>query len=173
MYSRNIWEDKQNNGYTLPPGYDGSRFRRRRTSRNNSTDEVVFVPDSGFTHDSATDNEEGELSVGGIPTQRGIRSDRAHSAVAEIDDISCYNETSDEYCDPCETDEPYESALECPHKNKEKLSGILSKLGFTDGLSSDELLICALIFIIASDKENGGRNAGDILLILALLLGIR
>lgn len=162
MYSRNSWE-KRNGGYTVPAGYDGSRFRRRRRdSEGNTPDEVILVPDSGFAQ------REDELSVGGIPTQKGINKRRNYSALAE--------NTADL---PSSTDDPPmlshrdDTVAEASSSTGEKLSGILGSLGFGDRISTDELLLCAIIFIIASDTENEGRNVGDILLILALLLGIR
>ncbi len=166
MYSRNTWEKKQEHGYTLPPGYDGNRFqRRRRTERNDAEDEVILIPDSGFS----SENDASELSVGGIPTQKGRLSNRTSAANAEnigdnIHDVP--------YTDPYDTEDSEDDKNEQIANHSEKLSGIISKLGFVNGLSSDDLLLCAIIFIIASDKENGGKNAGDILLILALLLGI-
>ena len=168
MYSRNT-RDRE---YSVPPGYDGSRFRRRRRlDGNRSTEEeIIFVPDSSFApvEDPPSDDSNGELSVGGIPTSHGVRQRRRSYAVAE------------DNAEPAESDVP---ALESPTEDetveeksdspKEKLSGILEKLGFTGGMSSDELLICAVIFLIASDALDDGRSVGDVLLILALLLGIR
>jgi len=160
MYSRNT---RENRGYSVPPGYDGSRFRRRRyNGSNHYDDEIIIVPDSGFTSvdDSSTDDERGgELSVGGIPTQRGIREDKRNSAFAE------------------ESNLPLEERAEDRHNEekrpKEKLTEILEKLGFSGGMTTDELLICAVIFLIASDTADDGRSVGDVLLILALLLGLR
>ncbi|MBE6708825.1 MAG: hypothetical protein E7578_06245 [Ruminococcaceae bacterium] len=169
MYSRNTWEKRQGHGYTLPPGYDGNRFRRRRRyEKNGADDEVILVPDSVFAPENGTDSDTNTLSVGGIPTQKGLRSGSANKANAENSDIPHHYHSEDETAVEAES---YHS--EKTSHNEEKLSGILSKLGFMGGMTSDELLICAIIFIIASDKENGGRNSGDILLILALLLGIR
>ena len=163
MYSRNTWE-RRNSGYTVPPGYDGSRFRRSR----NRHDEVILVPDSGFAVKEDPVREDSELSVSGILTQKGIQSRKCSSADADDASIPDFEGKL------CPKDEPEHENKECdPPAKGEKLSGLLSSLGFKDRISSDELLLCAVIFIIASDTENEGRNAGDILLILALLLGIR
>ncbi len=162
MYSRNTWE-KRNSGYTVPPGYDGSRFRRRRRNAENGTsEEVILVPDSGFAPGGD------ELSVSGIPTSKGIRNQRRQSAIAE-------NEPEEYPLTPESPDPASIDAEQPPAQPKvgEKLSGILGKFGFGNKISSDELLLCAIIFIIASDTDNEERNVGDILLILALLLGIR
>lgn len=176
MYSRSTWESRaeRSPSYSIPAGYDGSRFRRRRSGdRHGDGEEVILVPDSGFASyapvdetDGSSDN--GELSVGGIPTALGKRehqkqlpesgSERAASRDGEVAPITELSEKSDD---------------KVPERPHEKLSGILEKLGFTGGLSSDELLICTMIFLIASDRDNNGKNAGDILLILALLLGFR
>ena len=67
---------------------------------------------------------------------------------------------------------PTEEEKEAPGPT-DKLTGILEKLGFSGGLSPDELLLCAIIFIIATDSERVTDGTGDILLVLALLLGIR
>lgn len=157
MYSRNTWE-KRHNTYNVPPGYDGSRFRRHRHNTDgNQSDEIILVPDSGFAPDAD------ELSRSGIPTKKGLMRDRQSSAIAE----NAASDTADECgCD----DDTLPTEDTKPHG---KLSEILEKFGFGSAVSSDELLLCAVIFIIASDTEGGGRNAGDILLILALLLGIR
>lgn len=161
MYSRNSYEKRE---YSVPPGYDGSRFRRRRRhGDDDSRDEIILVPDSGFAPDSTSSADlSGELSVSGIPTKRGSVKNRQ-------------SYTPDENTSaPVE----YSSAEECheeeaPSRPKDKLTGILEKFGFTGGMSSDELLICAVIFLIASDVSDDGRSVGDVLLILALLLGIR
>lgn len=159
MYSRNNRDGRGTGEYSVPPGYDGSRFRRRRrTEEGRVSDEVILIPDSDFAPVADTAEESGELSVGGIPTRHGAREQRRRSAIVE-----------EEPAPPLGDAPPPEE----PHKESEKLSGILDKLGFTGGLSSDELLLCAVIFLIASDRDNEGKNAGDILLILALLLGIR
>lgn len=170
MYSRSTWENRteRSQSYNIPPGYDGSRFRRRRSNnqRSDREDEVILIPDSGFAKyvseaegDGSPDS--GELSVGGIPTALGIRERQKQSPPSESE-LTMTTPRDDE-----------SPPASVPEKPTEKLSGILEKLGFTGGLSSDELLICAIIFLIASDRDNDGKNAGDILLILALLLGFR
>lgn len=161
MYSRNT---RDNRGYSVPPGYDGSRFRRRRYNGGNHSDEdeIIIIPDSGFTSvDDLHSPEEhtGELSVGGIPTRRGIREEKRNSAFAE-DLQTPAEESAEAHCNE-------------EKRPKEKLTEILEKLGFSGGMTSDELLICAVIFLIASDTADDGRSVGDVLLILALLLGLR
>lgn len=160
MYSRNT---RDRGGYSVPPGYDGSRFRRRRyNGENKYEDEIIIVPDSGFTsveNSSSAEDHDSELSVGGIPTQRGIREDKRNSAFAEEQLIL--------------TEEHLEDHRHEEKHPKEKLTEILEKLGFSGGMTSDELLICAVIFLIASDTADDGRSVGDVLLILALLLGLR
>lgn len=175
MYSRNSWDKRDN--YSLPPGYDGSRFRRRRRrdeSGQFSEDEVIIVPDSSYaTLDdtvSEPSQDSGELSIGGIPTDIGIRRQKKRSALAE--DVQQADTTAAP--DIIKEDAPTEiNTNENGNHAKEKITGILEKLGFSGGLSSDDLLLCAVIFIIASDTERDGHSVGDILLILALLLGIK
>lgn len=188
MYSRNMWENREprRQGYTIPPGYDGNRFRRRRTSGNDSTveeDEVIIIPDSGFVpvEDEPGDNE---LSVGGIPTNKGTRrrmnsvsgrknsEDRKSESFKE--EVLCGQNENDSASDTGSVKEPSPQAIEThAHMDTGKLSGILEKFGFSGELSKDDLLLCAIIFIIASDKDQDERDVGDILLILALLLGLR
>ena len=172
MYSRNNGNRHGIGEYSIPPGYDGSRFRRRRRTDGNRDDgdEIILVPDSGFApvNDSPSEESNRELSVGGIPTSHGVRQRRHGYAVAEDDaEPTTVNTHADE---SAAVDHKTEEKRAAP---QEKLSGILEKLGFTGGMSSDELLICAVIFLIASDVADDGRSVGDILLILALLLGIR
>lgn len=156
----------------MPPGYDGSRFRRSRNSRDR--DEVILVPDSGFAPTAEHSEGSEELSVSGIPTQRGIMNRKASSANAE--GVS-YTEDPQESCPEDHADDSPQAYTESCEKELsakgDKLSGILRSLGFRGGMSSDDLLLCAILFIIASDTEGDGRSVGDILLILALLLGIR
>lgn len=164
MYSRNM-HDRQGS-FDLPPGYDGSRFRRRRRHGGDEADEVILIPDSGFApadESAPEDPHSGELSISGIPTDRG----RRYSASAEI---SATDERSDR-SGGSDTHDPPVQKERSPATDK--LTGILEKFGFGGGLSSDELLLLAVIFIIASDSAGEGGNAGDILLILALLLGLR
>ncbi len=167
MYSRNTW-DRQN--YSLPPGYDGSRFRRRQRRGEEgryNDDEVIVVPDSSYAAIEDTESHresDGELSVGGIPTDRGKQYDKRHFANAE-------NAREESLSDdiPAKADESTPEHTQ----SRDRISDIISKLGFPRGLSSDDLLLCAVIFIIASDVHDDGRSVGDILLILALLLGIK
>lgn len=148
MYSRNTYERR--GSITVPPGYDGSRFRRRRRHESDEADEVIIVPDSGFAKGSDDDPRDGELSVGGIPTSKG----KQYSTIAE---------------DSIET-EPSEPLQPCEEISAtDRVNGILEKFGFAGGFTSDELLLLAVIFLIASDSAGNG----DVLLILALLLGIR
>ena len=179
-----MW-DKRNDersGYTIPPGYDGSRFRRQRHKRSDGyeeEEEVILIPDSGF---APVEEEigDGELSVGGIPTGRNAKGRRryAENNVPPQNEIEreAAKFTNHEIEDSA-SDSPsdsHESVAAAAPRPAEKLSGILEKFGFTDAITSDELLICAVIFLIASDRgECEDNNIGDILLILALLLGIR
>lgn len=180
MYSRNMW-DKRNDGrsgYTIPPGYDGSRFRRQRHKRSDGyedEEEVILIPDSGF---ASVEEEigDGELSVGGIPTGRNAKGRRRYAE----DNIPPQNETAREAAKSTNheiedgTPDSREASAPAAPRPTEKLSGILEKFGFTEALTSDELLICAVIFLIASDRgECEDNSIGDILMILALLLGIR
>lgn len=178
MYSRNTWDKRDT--YSLPPGYDGSRFRRRRRyddSGRLSEDEVIIVPDSSYAaldeNEQAQSHDSGELSVRGIPTNAGIRRQKKNSANAEF----ALPADTPPSPDLLEENEAAEADKNVNNENrghaKEKITELLEKLGFSGGLSSDDLLLCAIIFIIASDTDHDGCNVGDILLILALLLGIK
>ena len=47
---------------------------------------------------------------------------------------------------------------------------LMSSFGFPDGVSADDLLLCAVILCLASEREG---DVGDILLLSALLLCIK
>lgn len=124
--------------YNIPPRYDGSRFR------------------AGNMHESLNDREDSDF----------FSEEHAADAVDtdSTDDSDC--EDSAEETALCNT----ETAPSCKSdENEEKgelIRGLMSKLH--DRFGSEELLITALILIIAD-----GENSGDVLLFLALLLAVR
>ena len=172
MYSKNVRSRDAGRrfGETLPPGYDGSRFSRRRRG---GEDEIVVIPDSEFvTHDDASDTAgSAELSRNGIVSTSVPMRSRKHTAPPEIHEMpdppvmpkeECAPEMPPVPCDKCESAEKPPSG---------GLGALLAKIGIGDELSTEDVLLFALIFMLVSDSESG--EGADIVLVLALLLAIR
>ena len=172
MYSKNVRSRDAGRrfGETLPPGYDGSRFSRRRRG---GEDEIVGIPDSELvTHDDASDTAgSAELSRNGIVSTSVPMRSRKHTAPPEIHEMpdppampkeECAPEMPPVPCDKCES-------AEKPHSGG--LGALLEKIGIGDEISNEDVLLFALIFMLVSDCESG--EGADIVLVLALLLAIR
>lgn len=135
MYSKYKGITDQNYSLTPPPGYDGSRFRRRSDGRDDA-----------------------------FPLYR--EEAKKHPPLKKKPDFF-----EEEIQKPC----PIEAEEECdcrfceegnlPEEKPKSDSGILS---FLQGLGNEELLLIALILILANDSKAGI----DTILILALLLCI-
>jgi len=150
---------KREGTYAVPPGYDGNRFRR-----DGSVNRGEYVPDSDFLP------ERGEpLSIGGIPTNAGLRSHR--------------NAADTEYTPENESDEPQQTAEEvitaepvsviCDEEKPcggDGIKDFFNRLGYS-GISRDDLLLIGLIFLLVTEKEYDG--AGELALLLALVFGVR
>ena len=172
MYSKNVRSRDAGRrfGETLPPGYDGSRFSRRRRG---GEDEIVVIPDSEFvTHDDASDTAgSAELSRNGIVSTSVPMRSRKHTAPPEIHEMldppampkeECAPEMPPVPCDKCES-------AEKPHSGG--LGALLEKIGIGDEISNEDVLLFALIFMLVSDSESG--EGADIVPVLALRLAIR
>ena len=167
MYSKNVRSRDAGRrfGETLPPGYDGSRFSRRRRG---GEDEIVVIPDSEFVmHDDASDTAgSAELSRNGIVSTSVPMRSRKHTAPPEIHEMpdppampeeECAPEMPPVPCDKCES-------AEKPHSGG--LGALLEKIGIGDEISNEDVLLFTLIFMLVSDSA-------DIVPVLALLLAIR
>ena len=157
MYSRNM-KRKRDGTYTVPPGYDGSRFRRE-----GSVNRGEYVPDSEFA-------PRGEpLSISGIPTNTGLRSHRSVPGTETIPE-----NRSEDFQRDCDEERPvHEPVSEVCEEEKPRSDGIrdfFSRLGYS-GISRDDLLLIGLIFLLATEKEYEG--AGELALLLVLIFGVR
>lgn len=142
MYSKNKGMYTQDYALTPPPGYDGSRFRRRSDGRD---DAFPIYPEQAHRYrQPKRPKEESPL-----PCQN------------EEDIYSCNGGCPEEEY-PCEDRSP--AACSLPEKEGKGDTGIIS---FIEGLKSEELLLIALIVLLCT--KDGGQGL-DTVLILALLL---
>ena len=137
MYSKNKGLTDRDYTLTPPPGYDGSRFRRRSDGR-----------DDAFPMYSE-------------PPQR-IRKKPEPPPCPLCDDCPVTNDGPPESCE-CQSDDSWEEKP-C-EKEAEKEKKLLS---FLQGIGGEELLLIALIILLAKD----GKAGIETVLILALLLCI-
>ena len=119
--------------YSLPPRYDGNRFRRKR------------VPREGEERSRGTSAEDPQEHVSStVERERGRRSE-ALERLSEAED---------------------EGAHVIP-SSREGGTGLWDILkGFGKSLGYEEILIIAIILIVAHD----GESSGDVVLLLSLLL---
>ncbi len=143
MYSKNKGLTDRDYILTPPPGYDGSRFRRRSDGRDDAFPMYSDKPKRIQ------------------PPEPPVEECRQEPAEAFTDE--CEEEVS---C-PCEESGTDECPCECctPEKSQKKDSSILS---FLQGIGSEELLLIALIVLLSKDSKAGIETV----LILALLLCI-
>ena len=154
--------------YNIPPRYDGNRFIRRQieSSGRNAEERLDNMQSELLSPGETDSNESGDNELY-IETERycmdssspecGILTDKSPGASDEVcsDDIT-QGEKDDE--------KSVSSSEDTPNEHK-CCSGLLSQL--VSKISSDELLIIALMLAVA---EGGGDGSGDTLLLLALLL---
>jgi len=129
---------------TPPPGYDGSRFRKRSDGRD----------ESFYAYPEITVRE---------PIQK--RASERHVIKRRVKDMSHpvneqTNACGDECAPTAENAAPCDSAPECEREQPSALSAFFQSLG------SEEILLIALILLLANDS----RANIDTVLILALLL---
>ena len=144
MYSKS--KGMQSEGYILtpPPGYDGSRFRKRSDGRddafppyNEAPHKKEHLPRPSASQDSAF----------------ALRKKEHHAPYEPIPCNCCDKEEENDTVSP-------------PLKKEKGESGIAS---FIQSLSGEELLLIALIVLLAGGDNKAGL---DTVLILALLLCI-
>ncbi len=137
MYSKHKGMTDRDYTLTPPPGYDGSRFRRRSDGR-----------DDAFP------------LYGESPKRTAPQYDKPCCEKEEPEEeYICEDE--EEVLSPCQC---CEESPPCEEKPKES-PGILS---FLQSLGSEEVLLIALILLLANDAKAGI----DTILMLALLLCI-
>lgn len=145
MYSRNA-RSRENGtfGEALPPGYDGSRFSRRRRGE---TDEIIVVPDSEFVLREDTPGS-AELSRNGIVSAKSEPQGKDGR------------------------DDEKMLIADSPKGEKRAAPGLDRILGsFASELTDEDILLLALIFMLSAESERGSGE--DIVIPLALLLAIR
>ena len=164
------------NGYTPPPGYDGSRFVRNR-------DRVTAIGDGDYT-----------LSVGGIPrsgygarrTRGGYRtphrstsgSGEEERAVRDADGTRTESSVGapghgggnaptvpdgTDSAGACAVCRDADAATSCGGKCAER-----KDCPYQGSVCQDDLMLVLLTVLLAGEK-----NTGDLIIIFALLLGIR
>ena len=166
------------NGYTPPPGYDGSRFVRDR-------DRVTAIGDGDYT-----------LSVGGIPRsgyredqklRSGIRDDAGARRTSGSSEEECAVRDADGTRTEGSVGAPVHGGGAAPHPGDTVRAGACTVCKDADAPSScggkcaerndcphqgsvcqDDLMLVLLTVLLAGEK-----NTGDLILIFALLLGIR
>lgn len=151
MYSRSKGMTGRDFTLTPPPGYDGSRFRTRSDGRDDS-----FPPyrDERRHHSPNPEQESKPLeSVDDNCDKDDICPDCQIEEAPPGNDTECSQNTVRSVHSECE----YEN------NNGHSISSFLKKLG------NEEILLIALIILLAGNQSNA---QGDTLLILALLLCI-
>ncbi|MBQ4067480.1 MAG: hypothetical protein IJD22_07550 [Clostridia bacterium] len=150
MYSRNKGNTEREVYLTPPPGYDGSRFRKRSDGRDDA-----YPP---YAEDEV------------IHPHRHYRSgagSRARQGTSPVSNKPIYDKTAEECsCSPSSGEE--ETCSECRSPSEEGNGSRATSFDLLKGLGSEELLLIALIILLAQ-SSNGGS---DTVLILALLLCI-
>ncbi len=162
MYSKYKGITDRDYSLTPPPGYDGSRFRRRSDGRDdtfplykNDANPASKPPKKdplkcrAVTHDYAKDDP--------------LLSQNSDYDLTCTDDSLCEcHQKENQCCADCDRDEQ-----PCPHKVSEvaeKSSGIMK---FLQGLGNEEILLISLILLLAGGKS---RSETETILILTLLL---
>ena len=146
-YSEVTDEEYELFGYNLPPKYDGSRFRNRKNIR-------PTVPLDESDYNITNDELENTIEV----HETDIIDDECAGCKTEvsIEDGVC-NKDSDEQ----------KNEKICNKEQKGSgIEGIIHHLG--ERFGNEEILIIALILLIASDFNSS--ESGDVILLLALLL---
>lgn len=152
MYSRNTaarrreqenCENCNHYRYSIPPRYDGSRFRHREKG------EVIALPDSAFSgvaEDRETSAPETEIVEKAEPTPKGV------------DLANVLNEGA--------STQEQNRTVSAEVSSKEQLP-----VRLLEHMKSDDLMLIVIVFVLF--LESGGENFdGELLFLLALLLGM-
>ncbi len=159
MYSRNKGMTDRDFTLTPPPGYDGSRFRRRSDGRD---DAYPLYSDSGIkqhTHDKQRKNQNPHNTPSHIPKETPLQTlpDTKEEHDCQPEDERPLADNDEQTSKPCRLDKA----------EKKSDNGIIS---FLQGLKSEDILLIALIVLLAGGEGKAGMET---VLILALLLCIR
>ena len=142
MYSKNKGITDRDYVITPPPGYDGSRFRRRSDGR-----------DDAF------------LSYSDIPQRvqkQKYRPEYEAEETCPVEEEDCPLEYSEE---PCRGEGPPDEA-HCEDERREKSPGILS---FLESIGGEELLLIALILLLSKDNAAGIETILILALLLCIV----
>jgi len=145
MYSKNNGITDRDYTLTPPPGYDGSRFRRRSDGRDDAFPLYGDRPQRDMT--KRKDSE-------------------SHEKCPDEPYLDCEDKDAENTSDCCEQCKARQEANESKAEAKADKSTALA--AFTENLGGEELLLIALILILCRDSKAGI----DTVLILALLLCI-
>ena len=155
MYSRNKYDRKSE--YSIPPRYDGNAFRR-------------------YTQSSRTINGVDEMKAA---WQRREKEDIIISEADQTSDLSepvntAYYENNE--CNPdglCENEPVTECVLRGnkPCEEDKSSSPFDALSGLFDKISYEELLIGAIILVLAGENTNG--ECSSVILALVILLALR
>lgn len=146
MYSKNKGFGYQQASFTPPPGYDGSRFRGRSDGRDDSF----------------------PLYESQVRPQKRILTQRT-SEPPHIDRIDQIEQNSNEaaVCTLCERSEDEETNKNSCRENSSEVSPMSLLAPILKRIGKEELLIIALIIILAGERDCLDT---DTILLLALLL---
>ena len=126
MYSKNKGITDRDYVITPPPGYDGSRFRRRSDGRDDAFLSYSDIPQRVQKQKFRPVSEDEEI----CPPEK-------EDSPPEYAEESCQ-------CDDC--------PCPCEEEKKEKSHGIIS---FLEGIGGEELLLIALILLLSKDNAAG------------------
>ena len=158
MYSRNKGMTDRDFTLTPPPGYDGSRFRRRSDGRD---DAYPLYSDRERRQDMQERPRRGHITY--QPEKKAPREEPCPLCDASEEQYVCSpeEEPSPEECKEQTTPAPLEKS------EKKSENGVIS---FLQSLGSEDILLIALIVLLAGGESRVGMET---VLILALLLCIR
>lgn len=160
MYSRNKGITGRDIYLTPPPGYDGSRFRRRSDGRDDAYPLYGDGEKSVHAPHRPMQSSEPRTKHSRRPPPKKEHCTEEFMSDAPFNDGS--DKEPEEGCD-C----PFEDRSDPPDlKEESRSSSFVSE--FLKSLGSEELLLIALIILLAKDSNAGS----DTVLLLALLLCI-
>ncbi|GEM_PF-2186573 len=182
MYSKNKSISRGGYDLTPPPGYNGSRLFTRR-ERSDGRDEnfvahtrpIYRGRGKAEAADADTDTQYPE-EYSSTPTQ-AICEEEQPAQYPAFPGVEAFLD-EDDWDDPqptdtessCEEEQKAPERKEPPAERKGKSAGLSLPeplAGILHGLEREDLLLIGLILLLSGDKD---MHAGDILLLLALLL---
>ncbi|MBE6713807.1 MAG: hypothetical protein E7575_00790 [Ruminococcaceae bacterium] len=161
MYSKNKGLTDRDYPLTPPPGYDGSRFRRRSDGRDDAFPMYGEQPMSSHGRKRRGQSSEQLVCPYEEKAEELAESSAERAEAVSEDDCDCAREGQ---CTECPDEEKKDKRALCEEKKRE---GVLSSL--IRSLGSEEVLLIALMVLLAGDSSREGM---DTVLMLALLLCI-